>query len=726
MKRSLLLTAILFTLSAAHAQKTLDFANIANGINAPITNSSGQRISAPGPFVADLFYCTNTNAVPNPLGSDSFLAAGFNQGFSSAAAGYFLGSTKTVTNATNIVIQVRVWDTTYGSTYAKARDAGGQFGYSGYFVITLSSPPSTPTVLSSLNGFKLTTIHSPTQGADDYGGVDSPPVVVVTEPDTTGSYPLLSAQYGCGPWLEITETNNSSVMLTLHNSAAGRPYQIWSKQNLGLTSWALETNFMGMSGQTQVRIPMNGRTNLFLRTGETNASFQGLTGNYGTFSSINPDTMGAVGSNYFVELLNEGIAVFAKTNGQLLQTTDVFAFFAETNLTKVLTDTRILYDRDNQRWIASIIDTYLTNVILAVSKSDNPMDLITNWNRFRIPMAQPNANLDFDTLGMDRNGIYLSVLNLGPLSSGLDTNIGFSVAAFRKQDIYAGTLNYVLLTNHPGLRSWAIQPAINFDPIATNGYAWFVAKGPPEWGTNYYKGGPILYRRLQWSGTNAIWADSTWVTNLTADYRNYYDFQGANSSYLATSGLGAPQAGGTNTIAMWPTGSRLMTAVIRNGYLWTCQHVGLSRTNYYSGDLTGTNVDRSGAQWLNFQVGSTSLVYNACERVYDSASINPVWYYFPSLMLNCNGDMLMGYSGSGATSFVGAYYSWFFAGSAASTKPALIQSGNVNYFDYRWGDYSATTLDPTDDWSIWTLQEYAWTNSGWPWATWVFEVNRDP
>jgi len=115
-KTCLILIVIGISILSLQAQKTLDFANIANGVNAPITNSSGQRISAPGPFVADLFYSTNTNSVPNPLGSDSFLAGGFNQAFSSAGAGYFLGGTRSIANATNVVVQVRVWDTTYGST----------------------------------------------------------------------------------------------------------------------------------------------------------------------------------------------------------------------------------------------------------------------------------------------------------------------------------------------------------------------------------------------------------------------------------------------------------------------------------------------------------------------------------------------------------------------------------------------------------------------------------
>jgi len=709
------------------AQRSLDFANCAPGVNAPITNASGNRITAPGPFIVDLFYNTNTNAVPNPLGGDSFLAGGFNQGFSSGRPGYFLGGSKSLT-ATNIVVQIRCWDATYGSTYAAARDAGGQFGYSGTFVIRLTTAPTTPVLLGGLNGFKLTTLHGSSPGLTDPGdgGVELPPVTVINEnPLGPG---LFSAQYGCGPWVEVTPTNNSAVMVTLHNSAVGRPYKLWSKTDLGLTNWTLETNFVGASGQTQLRIAMGSRTNLFLRTGETNASFIGLIGNYGPnglLSAQVPDTMGVVGQDYFVELLNEAIAVFAKTNGQMLQTTDVWSFFSVTNSPlPAITDPRILYDRDNQRWIASIVNPASENVILAVSKTSSPLDVITNWVKYTIQVAQPNADTDFDTLGMDQNGIYLSVVHR---TGG--TNAGFTVAAFRKEDIYSGKTNYVILTNtNPGLLSWAIQPAVNFDQVATNGYAWFVAKGPPEWGANYYSGGAILYRRLQWSGTNAVWADATWITNPITSYRNYFDLDGTNSLYSPTDGIGAPQAGGSSKIGLGNVGSRLMMAVIRNGYLWTCQHVGLSGTNGgYLGDQTGTNVDRSAAQWINLQVGTTNLTYNASGRVYDPAPTNPFWFYVPSLMVNCANDMVMGFSGSSANNYISAYYSWLFNGNLAASAPIALQTGTTAFTSgSRWGDYSYTSIDPADDWTYWTLQEYAYPSGVYSWATWIVQLNRDP
>src|SRR3974390_2878846 len=121
--------------------------------------------------------------------------------------------------------------------------------------------------------------------------------------------------------------------------------------------------------------------------------------------------MGAVGTDYYVELINEGIAVFAKTNGQLLQTTGSSSFFGVSNYpAQKMANPRILFDKDNQRWIASMIYSGSNNIILAVSKSGSPLDLITNWTRYSIQVAQPNAETDFDTLGMDANGIYLSAL----------------------------------------------------------------------------------------------------------------------------------------------------------------------------------------------------------------------------------------------------------------------------------------------------------------------------
>jgi hypothetical protein len=245
------------------------------------------------------------------------------------------------------------------------------------------------------------------------------------------------------------------------------------------------------------------------------------------------------------------------------------------------------------------------------------------------------------------------------------------------------------------------------------GIAWFVAAGPPDAGTNY-QGGPVLYRRLQWMGTNAAWADTNWieVSNPGPTYRDYYELSGTNFNSVPTTGISAPQLGTTNGINLYLIGSRLMMATIRNDILWTCQAVGLSGTNgTYAGDASGTNVDRSAIQWLALGISpdATTLTLADHGRIFDPAATNAGWYYFPSLAVNCAGDMVTGFSGSSATNYIGCFYSWRLANGVMLDKPRTIQLGTIadNNPGFRWGDYSATTLDPTDDWSFWTVQEYA-------------------
>jgi hypothetical protein len=94
-----------------------------------------------------------------------------------------------------------------------------------------------------------------------------------------------------------------------------------------------------------------------------------------------------------------------------------------------------------------------------------------------------------------------------------------------------------------------------------------------------------------------------------------------------------------------------MNAVIRNGFFWTCQLVGLStNTGNYVGDASGSNVTESAMQWLKFQISAdyTSLTLADHGRVFDTNRTDkPLWYYMPSLMVNCSGDMVAGFSGSG-------------------------------------------------------------------------------
>jgi hypothetical protein len=108
------------------------------------------------------------------------------------------------------------------------------------------------------------------------------------------------------------------------------------------------------------------------------------------------------------------------------------------------------------------------------------------------------------------------------------------------------------------------------------------------------------------------------------------------------------------------------------------------------------------------------------DRIYDCAVSN-FWYYFvPSLAVNAAGEMVMGFSGSRESDFIGAFYSGRPTNGLAD-RPILIHAGLGPKGDI-WGDYSATTVDP-DGIRFWTVQEYAESPFDQPsWGTWIAKV----
>jgi hypothetical protein len=75
-----------------------------------------------------------------------------------------------------------------------------------------------------------------------------------------------------------------------------------------------------------------------------------------------------------------------------------------------------------------------------------------------------------------------------------------------------------------------------------------------------------------------------------------------------------------------------------------------------------------------------------------------------ALSVHANGDGLVGCSGSKTNEFIGAFYQGMKAGNWS--RSYLLQAGRTSWTSDRWGDYSATSLDPTDD-SFWTVQEFS-------------------
>lgn len=70
----------------------------------------------------------------------------------------------------------------------------------------------------------------------------------------------------------------------------------------------------------------------------------------------------------------------------------------------------------------------------------------------------------------------------------------------------------------------------------------------------------------------------------------------------------------------------------------------------------GRGLTGSAARCFTLPVSTGGLSYSAHGRIYDAAWKSPYWYHFPALNVNAAGDLLVGFSGSRATEYIGAFF----------------------------------------------------------------------
>jgi len=410
-----------------------------------------------------------------------------------------------------------------------------------------------------------------------------------------------------------------------------------------------------------------------------------------------------------MEVINGAVAIYTRTGTRLsLVTLESFFTIVSGGTTYprgIAFDPRVLYDRRSSRWYACTLEegqNFTANhILLAVSRTSDPTG---TWDKYVIPVGLPPSGgttffSDYDTLGVDDNGVYFGVTIFPSLG-----NPFVLLVATPKSPLIASppSLGTVFISSQLSDMYASPQPAHNHDAVGPTGRAWFFS--------SYSFGfSNVSYRYVTWSGgTPSFSARGDVITpNLGAV-------------------VNAPALGSSVPIDV--SDHRLLMAVIRNNRLWTCRNVGLDS----AGGSSGT-IDRTGVEWMELDVSTSIPTLVQTGRVFDAAGSAPRFYYYPSLMVSGQGHVAMGFSGSKSTERVGAYT----CGRLATDPPGTMQSitllkaGEAAYQRLddsgrnRWGDYSATTLDPNDDMTMWTIQAYA-TSTPHVWGTWVAPLFAPP
>ncbi len=164
MKRTLVLLSGLVSLQLALGQGTVNFNNHTTAVSAPVFDVGGSTpVSGPN-IVAALFY----------NGAQQGAVAPFRTGTS---AGYWNAGPDTtrvvdgVPGGQPATLEVRMWDSLKGATYDACVAAGGKYGKSDPFTITLGGGGTPPTLPADMIGFRLSFIPEPATSLLLVGGL---------------------------------------------------------------------------------------------------------------------------------------------------------------------------------------------------------------------------------------------------------------------------------------------------------------------------------------------------------------------------------------------------------------------------------------------------------------------------------------------------------------------------------------------------------------------------
>jgi hypothetical protein len=393
-----------------------------------------------------------------------------------------------------------------------------------------------------------------------------------------------------------------------------------------------------------------------------------------------PDTMGAAGTNQFVEFINGGFAVYNKSGVEQLRMSDVSfwlnAGISSGTMSAGLTDPRIIYDAGSGRWIATelTVDETANKVLVARSDSADPAG---TWQAVSF---QANSGFgDFDTLGVDSLGVYVGVNNF--TSGGSFTGVSFF--SIPKADLLAATPSLSNMTRFDNLSAstygFTLQGVCNPDAGSGHGVICSVDAGS----TKYID-------RTTVNGPGSAGATLSTRVRITCSYFN-------------TTPNSAHQPSGQTIDA----GDERFSAAVRQvgDYIFIANTI-------LRGSLDAVH-------WMVFKETNNVLIGEGL--IYDTTYD----YFYPSIAANRNGQILLVFNRSGSTSPGGDISIYAAAGTFTNNtvtmgSPFLLKAGTVSDFalsfdsaPYRWGDYSATMADPTDANLFWTIQEIPVASANW-------------
>ncbi len=409
-------------------------------------------------------------------------------------------------------------------------------------------------------------------------------------------------------------------------------------------------------------------------------------GDYGFApSAAPPDTNGAVGATQYVQWVNESYAVFDKTTGAIAAGfpkagNTLWSGFGGGCQTNNDGDPVVSYDKAANRWVLTQFSVSTTPYLQCVAVSTTS-DATGAYARYSF--SQPNFP-DYPKSGVWPDAYYISF----NMFSG-NTFVGGRACAFDRTAMLAGgaaTQQCFQLANIFG----------GLLPSDLDG-----ATAPPAGSPNFF---------LAFGNDSAsmdMWkfhVDFVTPANSTLVHSNF-----AVPAFTAACG------GGGTCIPQSGTSQQLDSLADRLMHRLAYRNFGDHESIVANHSVTaGASV---GVRW--YEIRSP----NATPAVFQSGTYAPdsTYRWMGSITMDKVGNIALGYSASSSSISPAIRYTGRLSTDSLGTLQAETSikagTGSQNGGLSRWGDYSAMTIDPTDDCTFFYTNEYLKTTGSFNWST---------
>jgi hypothetical protein len=425
------------------------------------------------------------------------------------------------------------------------------------------------------------------------------------------------------------------------------------------------------------------------------------------------DNMGAVGPAQVFIAVNNKFKTFNKSTGTADGIIDVSpnVFFNSVRGIYGTSDPRVRYDRASGKWFIIMINVPDTENRILIAVSDGgTITSSTVFTFFYIPITTNRELLDYPTLGIDANALYIggNIFRLQGTYSYQRTD-GYVI---RKSSITgAGPIVYTLfsgLASGTGSGPYTPQGVDNYDASPTYGY--FIGVDNVLYGT-------LMLRRVSNPGGTPTISSNISITNVSTTARTF------TVPHLGNSG-------GENGY-LDALDDRLYAAMIRNGSLYTAHSFNVNST----GTATGTARDREGVRWYQIQNLESTPSVTQTGTVFDNSGTNPLNYFIPAITVSGQGHVAATFTRTGANNYVDMAFAGKLATDPLNTlgTPVNITTSTTAYNPVgdaggargrRWGDYSFISVDPNDNMTMWAVHGYC--SSANIWGVYAAQLKAPP